>query len=62
MRKLTVIALLLSALMGTGQAQQNAAPEWSKWQFLIGSWNAAGKGEPGEGQGGFSFALDLQKR
>ena len=62
MRKLTGIALLLLALMGTGQAQQSASPDWSKWQFLIGSWNAAGKGDPGEGKGGFSFALDLQTR
>ena len=62
MQKLAGIVLLLLALMGAGQAQQNTAPDWSKWQFLIGSWNAAGRGDPGEGAGGFSFAFDLQKR
>jgi hypothetical protein len=62
MRKLTVIVLLLLTWIGAGQAQENASPDWSKWQFLIGSWNAAGKGDPGEGKGGFSFALDLQTR
>ena len=61
MRKFTVIFLLLLTCTVAGQAQQSAS-DWSKWQFLIGSWNAAGKGEPGEGAGGFSFAFDLQKR
>jgi len=54
--------MLLLTCTVAGQAQQNASPDWSKWQFLIGSWNAAGRGEPGEGAGGFSFAFDLQKR
>lgn len=62
MRKITGIVLLLLTLTGVGRAQQSAAPDWSKWQFLIGTWNAAGRGDPGEGQGGFSFAFDLQKR
>jgi len=62
MRKLLGIVLLLLTLIGGGRAQQSASPDWSKWQFLIGSWNAAGRGDPGEGAGGFSFAFDLQKR
>lgn len=44
-------------------AQQSAKPaNWEAWQFLLGEWEGKGGGAPGEGSGGFTFALDLQKR
>src|SRR5437867_12630677 len=33
-----------------------------QWRPLVGQWQAAGKGSPGEGAGGFSFAFDLQNK
>jgi hypothetical protein len=63
MRKLTSIVLLFLILVGYGRAQQTVPVEWSaKWRLLLGSWHAAGKGNPGEGAGEFSFQFDLQKR
>lgn len=44
-------------------AQQPAPPaDWSAWQFLLGDWVGEGDGTPGQGEGGFTFAPDLQKR
>lgn len=39
-----------------------SAVDWSRWQFLMGEWVGEGTGEPGEGTGGFTFALDLQEQ
>lgn len=36
-----------------------AAPDWSKFHHLIGHWVGDGKGQPGQGTGGFSFQTDL---
>lgn len=33
---------------------------WEDWQFDLGEWTGEGRGEPGEGSGGFRFDLDLQ--
>ena len=38
------------------------ASSWDQWRPLVGQWQAAGKGSPGEGAGGFSFAFDLQNK
>jgi len=53
--------LLLLFILSSAHAK-SAALTWDKWQFLIGEWEAAGHGDPGEGAGRFSFAFDLQKK
>jgi len=59
-------ALFAIALVCAGaiaSAQRAAKPaNWEAWQFLLGEWEGKGGGEPGQGAGGFTFALDLQKR
>jgi hypothetical protein len=63
MKKILTNLFLLLMVGGAGQGHQPFIPDsWSRWQFLLGTWNAAGKGSPGEGAGSFSFAFDLQKR
>src|SRR5262245_28431929 len=62
MRKTFSILLLTLLLTGVCHAQQVPPPQWMKFQFLIGTWKAAGSGTPGESAGEFSFSLDLQKR
>ena len=32
---------------------------WEQWKFLVGDWIGIGSGEPGKGDGGFSFTPDL---
>jgi hypothetical protein len=50
-----IIALLGLAFYCPGQT----APDWNKWNWLIGDWLGAGGGVPGQGAGSFSFTLDL---
>ena len=61
MRGRTLLCLGLLLLPALAAAQQTKAPDaWEPWRFLIGKWTAAASGEPGEGKGTFSFALELQ--
>jgi hypothetical protein len=39
-----------------------AGATWDQMRPLVGQWKASGKGSPGEGEGKFSFAFDLQNR
>jgi hypothetical protein len=52
---LTVL-LLWTAAVGTCRG----ADVWDPYHFLLGEWKGEGGGEPGQGSGGFSFAMDLQ--
>jgi hypothetical protein len=41
---------------------QSSAPNWSPFNWLVGDWIGEGSAaDRGQGTGGFSFALDLQK-
>src|SRR5437016_11763920 len=57
-----LIAIIGSAFIcgQTSVIAQPAAITWDRWRPLVGHWQAAGKGTPGEG--GFSFAFDLQNK
>lgn len=55
---LTILSLILTPLLGAQQPSKSN--RWDAWQFLMGDWTGEGTGAPGEGSGGFSFALDLQ--
>ena len=61
MRRRTLLYLGFLLVPVFAGAQQTKEPDvWAPWQFLMGRWAAAGSGEPGEGKGTFSFALELQ--
>lgn len=62
MRKTSLLVLLLTLMAVLCPAQQVSPAPWSKFQFMLGSWSAAGSGSPGEGAGEFSFTFDLQNR
>jgi hypothetical protein len=54
--KITIaLVLLLSCQSGFGQQ----ANPWEKWNHLIGEWVGEGNGQPGKGEGKFSFLTDL---
>ncbi|MGD0342812.1 MAG: hypothetical protein ABSA76_14005, partial [Bacteroidales bacterium] len=38
---------------------QQATGGWEKWKYLIGEWVGEGNGQPGQGEGSFSFQTDL---
>jgi hypothetical protein len=54
-----LIAALILLSINTASAQQAKGDPWEKWQFLIGDWDGAGTGKPGDGAGGFSLKPDL---
>ncbi|HYK90036.1 MAG TPA: hypothetical protein VE398_14775 [Acidobacteriota bacterium] len=35
---------------------------WARWRFLIGDWVGIGSGDPGRGEGAFSFLPDLNNK
>jgi len=58
-----LFAIVLVCAVSIASAQRAAKPaNWEAWQFLLGEWEGKGGGAPGQGTGGFTFALDLQKR
>jgi hypothetical protein len=53
--------LLAVILLVTGQllfGQQSKNP-WEKWNYLIGEWVGEHNGQPGQGEGKFTFQTDL---
>ena len=57
------ITLGIALLQHTMFAQQPVQPaNWDGWKFLMGEWVGEGSGSPGQGEGGFTFSLDLQNR
>lgn len=50
------IVLLVSAQVVLGQQPKNP---WEKWNHLIGEWVGEGNGQPGQGEGRFTFLTDL---
>jgi len=53
------LALILAGFFSTCFGQQDST--WSKWEWLTGEWVGEGNGTPGQGEGFFSFNLDLDK-
>lgn len=63
MRKRILLTVSLLASIACAQsASAKPAPPLDALKFLVGEWEAAGHGSPGEGAGSFSFAFDLQDR
>jgi hypothetical protein len=59
-----IAASSLVALLLSGRAAAQAAPDWRAWDMLAGEWIAdEGHGQPGAAtSGSFSFAFDLDRR
>jgi hypothetical protein len=55
---LTFIFLLLLTFNNLASGQQTSA-NWNKWNHLIGEWVGEGNGQPGQGEGSFTFQTDL---
>lgn len=58
---LTMALILLLCMSVPLSAQQSAKPVyWDAYRFLLGEWVGEASGNPGQGNGGFTFSLDLQ--
>jgi hypothetical protein len=56
-----LLFFLCVAFIARLTARQSAEPvNWDAYRFLLGEWIGEGSGDPGQGSGGFAFALDLQ--
>jgi len=63
MRRLTLVCLGFLVLPAFTPAQQAPKPDaWAPYRFLVGNWTAEGHGEPGKGEGAFSFQLELRDK
>lgn len=57
--------ILLAILLVSGQllfGQQKTKDLYEKWNYLIGEWVGENNGQPGAGEGKFSFQTDLDGR
>jgi hypothetical protein len=59
-KKKIILTLALVGLLSTAFGQQSDI--WNKWSWLIGDWAGEGTGQPGQGEGTFSFRPDLDKK
>jgi hypothetical protein len=58
--KVIIIFILLSiSMIVKGQQQQKQSGNWERWDNLKGEWAGEGNGQPGKGEGKFSFLTDL---
>lgn len=53
-----IIAFALMFYPGFGHQR----PPWEQWQRIMGDWSGEGTGEPGRGEGTFSFQLALDQK
>ncbi len=56
--KLSIASVIL-LMLSTVVAAQQSSPSWEKWKLLIGDWKGEGNGQPGQGEGFFSFQPGL---
>jgi hypothetical protein len=54
---ITVFLLIAFCQIVSGQKSLNS---WEKWNYLIGEWVGEHNGQPGQGEGKFSFQTDLE--
>ena len=58
------ILILLSTItlffLQANAQQFTSKPDWSAFQFLLGEWIGEGSGNPGQGNGTFTFSMELQ--
>jgi len=59
LRRTVFIAFLLLALLAPAAAQSAPKPDWSPWNWLIGTWDSKTVGKPGTSVGSFSLLYSL---
>jgi hypothetical protein len=60
LRKFICAAVLLLALSISASAQiAPPTPDWSSWNWIIGTWDGKAAGKPGSGTGSFSLLYSL---
>src|SRR4051812_47798197 len=52
--------IVAMALLGSSVRAASDQDPWSSYRFLLGQWTGEGSGQPGQGKGEFTFALELE--
>jgi hypothetical protein len=59
MKYLKFLGVILFVNVCISVVGQQTTNGWEKWNYLIGEWVGEGNGQPGQGEGSFSFQTDL---
>ena len=54
-----IIPISILIAMSISLSGQQSGGGWEKWKYLIGEWVGEGNGQPGQGEGSFTFQTDL---
>jgi hypothetical protein len=57
-RFLSVVTLIIAFVISSA-AQAPPKPDWSSWNWIIGTWDGQATGKPGAGSGSFSLLYSL---
>jgi hypothetical protein len=59
MKMYKILSICLLIALNTPISGQQSGGNWEKWKYLIGEWVGEGNGQPGQGEGSFSFQTGL---
>jgi hypothetical protein len=59
MKYLKFLGVILFVNVCISVSGQQTTSGWEKWKYLIGEWVGEGNGQPGQGEGSFTFQTDL---
>jgi hypothetical protein len=59
MKIVKIFTICFSLLLSISVSGQQSSTSWDKWKHLIGEWIGEGNGQPGQGEGSFTFQTDL---
>ncbi|MFA6599134.1 MAG: hypothetical protein WCS69_15530 [Ignavibacteriaceae bacterium] len=59
--KAKLFIFFIAMFMNSSSFAQQSTNMWGKFDFLLGNWKGEGSGTPGQGEGTFSFKMDLDK-
>ncbi len=57
----SIFTAFVLAFFVTLMCHPQNTPKWDKWQWLMGNWKGEGSGQPGQGEGYFTFSYDLDQ-
>lgn len=59
MKIVKIFTICFFFLLSISVLGQQSSANWDKWKHLIGEWVGEGNGQPGQGEGSFTFQTDL---
>jgi hypothetical protein len=62
MKSQKILLALIIMIIGQLLYGQQSKNTWEKWNYLIGEWVGEHNGQPGQGEGKFSFQTDLDDK